>query len=246
MEELYQKRIEAYLNNEMNEAEQQSFEQDCEQDSVLLNQLKTEIKLRYSVKEAVKEVHHERIDVDNPRRLSLTERPLLSLLIAATILLMIIATVILILEPDSQTDMQGLYAEYVDIAPVENFRTGEETDSLWAEAVSAYQNKNWERSEELLQNFMQMHEDSFPPQAPLLLAISHLQQSETDEAMSNLIAISSQEHPFYFDAIWYRMLIHLLREEVDQAKELLVILQSSRKYRERANKILLEVDARQS
>ncbi len=235
-----QARILQYLKGELDTSSQEAFEKDCQNDPELMETLKLELQTRFVLRETARKYF------DTPRDLAEnSQRPANSFLfyrIAAGIAIVLVLGIALYFLLNKQPSPQELYAMNYSVPAISQVRDANiQGDSLWSLGVQAYQQKQWSEAESYITQYLNLDKPSAFPQARLLLGITLLEQTDMLAALSTFSEIANTNHPYFYDARWYSALIHIRNEDVEKAQPELNTLLQSKVYRERARKILKQL-----
>lgn len=247
--------IEAYLSGTMSAVELESFEKEVATNSAL----QEEVDLHRQVAETLKgeEVHQLRATIktvnqnwkrpqvaDHEKKAKVVRFPFRNILaIAATVLLLVVAYLFVV--PELNYSEETLFADnFEPYKMVLNQRSSTpdmgETTKLLNQAVSAYEQKDFQTAAKLFQELQNQSPDAG---AFLLYAsISDLSLGNTDQAITNLEKIIAADAPLFVEqGRWYLALAYLQKGDLAKAKTQLQDISSGSFQYDAAQKILSRI-----
>lgn len=240
-------KIEKYLKNQMNPADQQAFEQEMAGDSTLAKEVSSFRDIQQIVNIAGDEaflasllsIEKELAEPVAPVR-SLWNRRL-AIGIAAAILILLAG--IWVFQPQT-TDSSALFTENFQAYPPPARLRGESTQNqIWDAARTAYLQQDYTQAAQQFEALLA--QDSI--QQPLYLVhfyagISQLAQfpPQLPAAIDHLRFVAATDSDYYQPSQWYLALAYLRNGEEDKAKALLEKMAAEGSYRKSAVEGLLE------
>lgn len=208
--------IQDYFAERLNEEELKKFQIALKSDPDLKKSYEEYLVLREASKlREQQELKKELIDLEsdhNKQDKKLSYKILLATAAAAIVTLVFFS----LNGPDSDMIFEQYYKEYPNTyKPVVRDNTRNDP------AFIAYENKDYEKSERLLQELLV---DDISPDLRFYLALSQMAQEKYQEAGRELDQIIQTDFEYQAEALWYRTLIHIQAEEYLKAKNLLDLM----------------------
>jgi hypothetical protein len=243
-------KIEKYLKNQMNPADQQAFEQEMAGDSTLAEEVSSFRDIQQIVNVAGDETFLATLqsiekELAEPAKPVAPVRPLwnrrLAIGIAAAILILLAG--IWVFQPKT-TDSSALFADNFQAYPPPARLRGESTQNqIWDAARTAYLQENYAQAAQQFEALLA--QDSL--QQPLYLVhfyagISQLAKvpPQLPAAIDHLLFVAATDSDYYQPAQWYLALAYVRNGEEHQAKALLEKMAAESSYRKDAVEALLK------
>lgn len=139
-------------------------------------------------------------------------------LIAALVVAIVLIIPWLIKRP-AESSQGSLFADHFEVPAISDTR-GENTDEIWAAAMTAYANQQFDEVIPAAQKAMADSSFNKTSQASLIMGISHLAMDHPEEAMKCLKMVNPTS--FHADnAHWYMALTHIKMGHIQEARTIL-------------------------
>ena|GEM_PF-5752230 len=236
--------IEAFLDGKMSDAEKHDFEIAATTDSSIKEDLYLQNEIRntfeeieiFNLREKLYEIKNENAVYTKRRKLTVF------LTSAAAIFIVLIVSYYFLFY--SHYSNKELYNKYYTAAETGNISRGSDSTglSVFNTAMLNYQNKKFN---EAISGFRMIPAGSGQHHAAVFYtAISYMEKGEYDKAISGFSELENNKTSlFYYDALWYSGLCHIILNNNNKAAEIFSSLAGSDSaYRGRASEIVKEID----
>jgi hypothetical protein len=235
--------FEQYLENQLSPAEKAAFEQKLQQDADwardfgLYKTMQADMKAWVGAekdREALKQTLGRITGNEKPKAKLV---PLRRYLWRVAALVIVVLALWQIIPSASRKSGQQLYAEYITEGSISTTRSGNNTDSVWQQAVNLFNEKKYEAAVLPLNRFMASGGDS-TQLAGVLLAYCYLQTNK-DSMAANLLLHKYPPGEAAERADWYYALLLLKTKQRDACtNQLTKISAAEGAYRQKAAALL--------
>jgi predicted Zn-dependent protease len=248
-EEEIVKRIEDFLDGNLDESEKLAFLDQCKKDSALAQNLILHEQIRKAIQSKERVLlksHFDELDArtrrgdwkDNAKR-----RYLWPVAIAASVLLLSVS-IFVILSLNSKT-YETIYETYYKPFPgqlISESVRGEVKDQTGNLARTAYEARDYRTAELRLKKLVEDHPDE--SHIKLYLAICYLEMNEIEKSKDLLNILDDPENAFQLEAKWYLALLNIkIKKRTEAVKYLRALAEGRGEYAKEARLILGDLDA---
>ena len=226
------RKIERYLDGEMNQEEIKAFKLSLKTDKKLQRKLKTQEEIRKALKEEdimqLRELMGKTMQQPVKKRFSVHK-------IAIIFLPLLILGGWLLNHFTSETTADLFQAYYSPYESISSSRSASwysfENESIW-NAMQAYSKKQYDEAAEIFASIETHEIDN--PDIQLQKACSFLQSNREQEAIKILKKIAKSKHPLFAQkAKWYLALAFLKNDQIEEAKVILTEISHSNHYKQK-------------
>jgi hypothetical protein len=211
-----QEYIDQYRSGEISESK---FKQHLESDEALQQEFELSKRDLLTIKSAAKDQLRKKasLALENHENKSQKIFSLKRVMqIAAVITLLAIAFFLIqnLGQPQSSAE---LFATHFELPTSQGERSNSIQSEIWNNAMSTYENQDFEKTIKLLSTLVNEPDFQFPDRGNLYLGLSYLMANKDQKAINNFNAISMQS-TYFQNAEWFRALSFLKMENTVNAK----------------------------